>query len=89
MAPRPVPRRWHASCARSSGCWRTRCHPLLQLRHHYADRAVALEVFVVEEYTGAPMALEGQALQWVGLEELAQQALLPADRPICRCNYCL
>jgi 8-oxo-dGTP diphosphatase len=58
------------------------CHPLLQLRHHYADRVVALEVFVVEDYTGAPAALEGQALQWVGPEELAQQALLPADRPI-------
>ncbi len=59
-----------------------RCHPLLQLRHHYSDRVVALEVFVVEEFTGAPTALEGQALRWVSLTELARQPLLPADRPI-------
>src|ERR1039457_3763794 len=29
-----------------------RCHPLLQLRHHYADRVVELEVFVVDESRG-------------------------------------
>jgi 8-oxo-dGTP diphosphatase len=59
-----------------------RCHPLLQLRHHYAERIVALEVFVVEAFTGTPAALEGQALQWLRPTELAQQPLLPADRPI-------
>ena len=44
--------------------WR-RCHPLLQLRHDYADRAVELDVFVVDEYRGAAGGLEGQALKWV------------------------
>jgi len=58
------------------------CHPLLQLRHHYPDRIVVLEVFVVEAYDGIPAALEGQPLQWVAAAALAQQALLPADRPI-------
>ena len=28
----------------------SRCHPLLQLRHDYADRVVELEVFVVDDY---------------------------------------
>jgi 8-oxo-dGTP diphosphatase len=59
-----------------------RCHPLLQLRHHYADRTVQIEVFVVDESRGEPCGLEGQALQWVSVAALSQQALLPADRPI-------
>jgi 8-oxo-dGTP diphosphatase len=59
-----------------------RCHPLLQLRHDYADRVVQLEVFVVDEYGGQPSGLEAQALKWVAVAELAAQGLLPADRPI-------
>jgi 8-oxo-dGTP diphosphatase len=53
-----------------------------ELRHHYADRAVELEVFVVDESRGEPSGLEGQALKWVRVAELAQEHLLPADRPI-------
>ena len=59
-----------------------RCHRLLELRHHYTDRAVELEVFVVDESHGEPSGLEGQALKWVSVAELAQEHLLPADRPI-------
>ncbi|MFI4869768.1 MAG: 8-oxo-dGTP diphosphatase MutT [Steroidobacterales bacterium] len=59
-----------------------RCHPLLRLRHDYADRVVELDVFVVDDYGGEPSGLEAQALKWVATAELAGQALLPADRPI-------
>jgi 8-oxo-dGTP diphosphatase len=59
-----------------------RCHPLLQLRHDYADRVVELDVFVVDDYGGEPSGVEAQALKWVAAAELAGQALLPADRPI-------
>ncbi len=59
-----------------------RCHPLLQLRHDYADRVVELEVFVVDDYRGEPRGLEAQALKWVPAAQLGEQALLPADRPI-------
>lgn len=59
-----------------------RCHRLLELRHHYAQRAVHLEVFVVEESHGEPSGLEGQALKWVSVAALGQENLLPADRPI-------
>jgi 8-oxo-dGTP diphosphatase len=34
-----------------------RCHPLLQLRHDYADRVVELDVFVVDDYGGEPSGL--------------------------------
>jgi 8-oxo-dGTP diphosphatase len=59
-----------------------RCHRLLELRHHYTDRAVHLEVFVVDESLGEPSGLEGQALKWVSVAALRQENLLPADRPI-------
>jgi 8-oxo-dGTP diphosphatase len=59
-----------------------RCHPLLQLRHDYSDRVVELDVFVVDDYHGEPVACEAQSLKWVAAGELAAQGLLPADRPI-------
>jgi 8-oxo-dGTP diphosphatase len=59
-----------------------RCHPLLQLRHDYSDRVVELDVYVVDDYHGAPMGREAQALKWVTASELTSEPLLPADRPI-------
>jgi 8-oxo-dGTP diphosphatase len=59
-----------------------RCHRLLQLRHDYADRTVDLEVLIVDDYGGVPISLEGQALKWVPADELDNEGLLPADRPI-------
>jgi 8-oxo-dGTP diphosphatase len=59
-----------------------RCHRLLRLRHDYPDRSVELEVLMVEDYEGVPASLEGQALKWVRAEELGNESLLPADRPI-------
>jgi 8-oxo-dGTP diphosphatase len=59
-----------------------RCHPLLHLRHDYADRVVELDVFLVDAYCGEPAGLESQALKWVAAGELDALGLLPADRPI-------
>ena len=58
------------------------CRELLQLRHDYPDRTVQLHVFLVQGFEGEARALEGQALRWVAPAALAQEALLPADRPI-------
>jgi 8-oxo-dGTP diphosphatase len=59
-----------------------RCHSLLQLRHDYADRSVALEVFVVDDFRGEPSGREAQALKWVSAEQLRGEELLVADRPV-------
>src|ERR1039457_5294328 len=59
-----------------------RCHQLLQFGHHYAERVVYLEVFVVDEFRAELSCLEVQALKWVSVAELSQEQLLPADRPI-------
>jgi 8-oxo-dGTP diphosphatase len=59
-----------------------RCHSLLQLRHDYADRSVALEVFVVDDFRGEPCGREAQALKWVSPAQLRCEELLVADRPV-------
>jgi 8-oxo-dGTP diphosphatase len=59
-----------------------RCHSLLQLRHDYADRSVALEVFMVDDYCGEPFGREAQALKWVPPAQLRCEELLIADRPV-------
>ncbi len=44
---------------------------LIQVRHDYPDKAVLLDVWCVENYTGVPAGREGQPLEWVSLDELA------------------
>jgi len=56
--------------------------PVFELRHEYPERHVELSVWKVDEYTGAPAALEGQALRWERPAALRSIGLLPADLPI-------
>ena len=56
--------------------------PLTRFQHDYADRTVVLDVWCVTEYDGMPQGLEGQPIRWAAPEELLEQGLLPADRPI-------
>jgi len=58
------------------------CHRLLEIRHDYADRVVALDVYIVADYAGEAHSREGQALKWVAPTALGAERLLPADRPI-------
>ncbi|MFT6956345.1 MAG: 8-oxo-dGTP diphosphatase [Halieaceae bacterium] len=39
--------------------------PLVQVHHDYGDKAVLLDVYVVQEFSGEPKGLEGQPLEWV------------------------
>jgi 8-oxo-dGTP diphosphatase len=56
--------------------------PLIRVRHAYSSREVLLDIWVVKRYSGEPRGLDGQALRWCTLDELAAAELLPADRPI-------
>lgn len=56
--------------------------PLISIRHRYPDRNVHLDVWRVDRYRGQPRGLEGQALCWRKIKDLAATPLLPADRPI-------
>jgi 8-oxo-dGTP diphosphatase len=55
---------------------------LARLSHHYSERTVHLHVWKVLDWEGEPRGLEGQPLQWVGIDELATAGLLPADEAI-------
>ncbi len=56
--------------------------PLIQVRHHYSDRTVLLDVHKVMHWTGSVQPLEGQPLQWVDAEQLNQWPMPAADVPI-------
>ncbi len=57
-------------------------HPLIRIRHAYAERDVDLDVWVVTEFEGLPHGREGQQLRWCPRDELPSAGLVPADRPI-------
>ena len=54
----------------------------LSLRHDYDDRRVSIDFFLVDDWHEEPAGLEGQALRWVAVEDLAAAELLPADAPV-------
>lgn len=46
------------------------CEPLIQVRHHYPDRSVLLDVWEVLDHSGEPHGNEGQPLAWVEPHQL-------------------
>lgn len=56
--------------------------PLLELSHDYPDKSVLLDVWHVRAFRGAVTAREGQALQWITVDDFAALDLLEADWPI-------
>ena len=52
------------------------------LEHEYPDIHVAIDFYVVTGWSGTPTGIEGQALRWIGTNELDPALLLPADVPI-------
>ena len=55
---------------------------LAEVCHDYPDRRVAIGLWLVLRHEGEPQGLDGQALRWVTLEELADIDLLEADLPM-------
>lgn len=60
----------------------TMAEPLIAYRHQYADRSVFLDLWHVTRFSGTPQSLEGQALQFVAVDDLERVGLLEADRPM-------
>jgi 8-oxo-dGTP diphosphatase len=56
--------------------------PLITIRHHYPDRYVQLNVFLVEKFTGVAENCEGQPFEWVAAYELDRYEFPAANRPI-------
>ncbi len=59
-----------------------RASPLIAYEHHYTERTVLLDLWVVETYEGTPQPLDAPAIKWVTLADLDSVGLLEADRPM-------
>ena len=59
----------------------TTCRPFMRLSHEYDDRVVELSLWVVDEYSGEAVGLDGQLLKWVAVESLGEEGILEADAP--------
>ena len=60
----------------------TRFRPLITVTHHYPDKAVRLQVFQVDAFTGEPHGHEGQPLAWVARTALSDYPFPAANLPI-------
>jgi 8-oxo-dGTP diphosphatase len=64
------------------GIQATAFRPLLSVQHDYGDKAVLLDVWWVDDFKGRPAGREGQAIKWVGAEQLAEFSFPEANQPI-------
>lgn len=60
----------------------TRARPLIRIPHTYPDKAVLLDVWRVDGYTGVAAAHEGQRLEWVAPDNLADKHYPAANLPV-------
>lgn len=56
--------------------------PLIQIKHHYDDLTVLLDVWRVINFSGQPRSCEGQKIQWVKFNELSQYSFPDANKTI-------
>ena len=55
--------------------------PFMRLSHEYDDRIVELSMWVVDEFSGDAVGLDGQRLKWVAVAKLGEEDILEADAP--------
>ncbi|HST26904.1 MAG TPA: Nudix family hydrolase [Rudaea sp.] len=56
--------------------------PLIAVPWHYPEKSVLLDVHAVRDWHGEAHGREGQALRWVGIEEMHALPMPPADKPV-------
>lgn len=59
-----------------------RFRPLIRITHDYPDKAVCLDVWEVDEFSGEAHGREGQPVQWASGEALTRFGFPAANRPI-------
>jgi 8-oxo-dGTP diphosphatase len=59
----------------------TAARPFMRLTHSYDDRDVELSLWIIEQFTGTPAALDAQQLKWVVPAQLPAEDILEADQP--------
>ena len=63
------------------GVYVTAARPFMRLTHSYDDRDVELSLWIIEQFTGTPAALDAQRLKWVVPAQLPAEDILEADQP--------
>lgn len=56
--------------------------PMLQVRFDYSDKPVLLDVWRVDKFSGDPVGLQGQPVQWVAIDDLVNYPFPAANRAI-------
>lgn len=56
--------------------------PFMKIEHDYGDKAVCLEVFLVQDFTNQPHGREGQQGKWVSLTALPDYPFPDANQAI-------
>ncbi len=56
--------------------------PLITVCHHYPDKTVRLDVWVIARYAGTPHGREGQEVRWTPIDALPELDFPAANRPI-------
>lgn len=57
-------------------------HPWFEHIHHYPDKSVQLEMWLVANFNGEPHGKEQQQLRWVTFSEMGELRLLEGNLPI-------
>lgn len=60
----------------------TVAQPWFEHIHHYPDKSVQLEMWLVTEFSGEPFSKEQQQLRWVTFSEMNSLRLLEGNIPI-------
>ncbi len=58
--------------------------PLIQIRHHYAEVSVLLDVWIVNRFSGVARGKEQQIIQWLAVEDLSHYSFPAANLAIIR-----
>ncbi len=56
--------------------------PLIRVRHCYPDKAVLLDVWRLDGFSGEPHGCEGQLVEWCMVDDLQKRDFPKANRPI-------
>ncbi len=56
--------------------------PFIQVKHHYEDRSVLLDVWLVTEFSGQAEGCEGQSIAWQPIDALIPEKFPQANWPI-------
>ncbi|WP_037371737.1 8-oxo-dGTP diphosphatase MutT [Salipiger mucosus] len=62
--------------------WESCLAPLTFASHAYEDFHLLMPLFACRKWQGQPQSREGQALKWVGVRELRDYPMPPADLPL-------